>query len=154
MRLLEKPEITPVVLFLWPARAWLGALGLLSPGGLRGSPRGATRVCVSPREAVSVRRPSARPGTASVLRHDRPPAGWAVCASPSALPCRFCSAPAAHGAALCRCSLRVIDPCPSLSVLVRSAGRLQWSAWVSSQGRVGSSREKPLQPRRSSHSGV
>lgn len=153
MQLLEKPGITPVVLFLWTARAWPGVLGLLSPGGLRGSPRGASRLCVSPREAVSVHWPSARPGTVCVLRLVHLPPGLCVQAR---LPCpaRFCSAPVARGAALCRCSLRVIDPCPSPSVLVRSAGRLQWSLWVSSQGRVGSSREKLLQPRRSSHSGV
>ena len=57
MRLLEKFEITPVVLFLWAALAWPGVLGLLSPGGLSGSPRRAARVCVSPSLGFNTRKP-------------------------------------------------------------------------------------------------
>lgn len=146
MRLLEKFEITPVVLFLWAALAWPGVLGLLSPGGLSGSPRRAARVCVSPREAVSVGRspgrPSARPGTVCVLSHVPLPGGLCVQARLTCPP-QFCSAPVSRGAALCPVFPPHDGPLPP-TVLMRSAGQLQWSPWVSSHGHVGSSWERPF----------
>lgn len=148
MRLLEKFEITPVVLFLWTALAWPGALGLLSPGGLSGSPRRAARVCFSARGSVRGQEPRLAIGTSgnSVCAEPRPPAGWVVCASPSHLPHphpQFCSAPVSRGAALCLVFPPHDRPLPP-TVLMRSAGQLQWSLWVSSHGHVGSSRERPF----------
>ena len=90
MRLLEKLESTPVALFLWAALAWPGALGLLSPGGVSGSPRRACRTCVCFCTRGSVHGQEPMPAICTlgngVCAGPRPPTGWALCASPSPLP--------------------------------------------------------------------